>query len=934
MPNKIPESLKKKQKWTKPDLATVLNFTVIDQLDVFMTEAPQYPAWVEFNEDYLTAKKGQVTKYRGPNADKVIHYAFDALSSHSQDLMELEHHFGGKGKWKEVDHYAKFMIMLVKYHTSVGIWKRDVVTLEHFQIVYRILACLLAEHGPASIKDSNIVKKFRLKEKDATEHAMEQSDDTSTELLNEDRQKYERLAMGMGGVLTLHGGWAATAMNNNMQAKNHKFFGFGNGEGVVGGSMFGKLKLKSDIIVIDWVEIDDDSSSITMGDQTETKLRIPDHWPSVLSSRDHLVKSRVPKMNVRDRKSFKLWENMAFSIRNVEMGEDDDIGSDLEGLVSISNDEQIAAQVMELRNPGQELPTGKEGRSNAMAEVSEEEMERFKKESEFLDGLSGNAPDWSSSVKALNIASDSKMWMPGTSSQCQLKSWQPQGIYWLVTTCGSRLGGAILADCMGLGKTIQALCFLAYRNQEKVSIEGWGGHKPSMVIVPQVVARQWEKAIETYLTSDYRVHVYTVDRETTLDRSSVCKMNEYDIIVASYSAMTARHGQLRIEQWASQNATRPVIDCPLNLQGLFAVLVLDEAHLVKNTESKRARMALNMKPAKTILLTGTPADNRVADLKGLLSLFNTENLWLELGVPETFNPFKVDDDDERSILRVTLRAFDNFIEPLHDAPHKQAKYLKLLYRKIMLRRTYATKIRGVPIGDDIPMQASRNIQLVVAADYQSKLNDIMKVQRKDLFTRLENDRGEIILRIDGAKARNLVQATTWLPFGELGLVSQDNLSPYWDNKLSLKDLMIYFFGRIQDKLGFDPRSINDNDVLARVASGSKKLEWLGLLAARLTTILNTKVIVWVQYPGEEMLILKVLQASGLSAEAYHSGLTNSQRHGLIDKFNQPNKDPKILISTYNVAGIGLNLQGACWHTVLFTPAMNLPSRHYAGELPS
>jgi hypothetical protein len=32
-----------------------------------------------------------------------------------------------------------------------------------------------------------------------------------------------------------------------------------------------------------------------------------------------------------------------------------------------------------------------------------------------------------------------------------------------------------------------------------------------------------------------------------------------------------------------------------------------------------------------------------------------------------------------------------------------------------------------------------------------------------------------------------------------------------------------------------------------------------------------------------------------------------------------------MIGTYNVAGCGLNLQTPCWHTVLFTPAIDLPS---------
>jgi hypothetical protein len=65
-----------------------------------------------------------------------------------------------------------------------------------------------------------------------------------------------------------------------------------------------------------------------------------------------------------------------------------------------------------------------------------------------------------------------------------------------------------------------------------------------------------------------------------------------------------------------------------------------------------------------------------------------------------------------------------------------------------------------------------------ASDHQSRMNEIMKVQRKDLVRRAEDEQGEKLLRIDVAKARDLVQATTWLPFGELGLVG-----PFWSPHL-------------------------------------------------------------------------------------------------------------------------------------------------------
>lgn len=54
----------------------------------------------------------------------------------------------------------------------------------------------------------------------------------------------------------------------------------------------------------------------------------------------------------------------------------------------------------------------------------------------------------------------------------------------------------------------------------------------------------------------------------------------------------------------------------------------------------------------------------------------------------------------------------------------------------------------------------------------------MKGQQEDLLMRTENKQGKILLKIDGAKAQNQMQATTLIAFGELRLVRQEDLSPF------------------------------------------------------------------------------------------------------------------------------------------------------------
>jgi SNF2 family DNA or RNA helicase len=353
--------------------------------------------------------------------------------------------------------------------------------------------------------------------------------------------------------------------------------------------------------------------------------------------------------------------------------------------------------------------------------------------------------------------------MPGTDTGLVLKSWQPQVIFWMVLQCESLTCGGILADYMGLGKTIQTLCFIAYKNEKRWEIEGWGGNKPTLVLVPPAVAFQWYQAVSRFLGKRYRPFFYTAENYDmpVLTRKFVQdKMDRFSIVMGSYTNIVTHNGPAAIQKWQARNPDLPNDQCPVNLCGLFSVMVLDEAHIVKHPTAQRSQTAANIRAHKTIFLTGTPVANRASDLEGLLAILPTKDLWDKLRVEANFNPFEVDDEDPRSALRATLTAFDRFVRPLDARPRKQAVLLKQLYSKILLRRTYATKIQGEPVGYDIPVQVTRRMDIQVSSELQGRLNRIIDEQKKGLITAQRDDSGEVVYRMDGAKARNLVQATT------------------------------------------------------------------------------------------------------------------------------------------------------------------------------
>ena len=69
----------------------------------------------------------------------------------------------------------------------------------------------------------------------------------------------------------------------------------------------------------------------------------------------------------------------------------------------------------------------------------------------------------------------------------KLKSYQIKGVKWLISLWQNGLNG-ILADQMGLGKTIQTIGFLAH-------LKGKGMHGPYLIIAPLSTLSNWVNEI-------------------------------------------------------------------------------------------------------------------------------------------------------------------------------------------------------------------------------------------------------------------------------------------------------------------------------------------------------------------------------------------------------------------------------------------------------
>ena len=75
----------------------------------------------------------------------------------------------------------------------------------------------------------------------------------------------------------------------------------------------------------------------------------------------------------------------------------------------------------------------------------------------------------------------------------RLKSYQIKGVKWMISLWKNELNG-ILADQMGLGKTVQTIGLLAH-------LKGIGMHGPFLVVTPLSTLSNWVNEINRFVPS-------------------------------------------------------------------------------------------------------------------------------------------------------------------------------------------------------------------------------------------------------------------------------------------------------------------------------------------------------------------------------------------------------------------------------------------------
>ena len=157
--------------------------------------------------------------------------------------------------------------------------------------------------------------------------------------------------------------------------------------------------------------------------------------------------------------------------------------------------------------------------------------------------------------------------------------------------------GAILADEVGLGKTIEAGILLSQKWAER--------KRKLLIIVPSSLRKQWnQELIDKFFLPSLILETKSFNLE--IKKGNLNPFNQDEIVICSYHFARSKDSYIKLINWD--------------------LIVIDEAHHLRNVYKPTNKIANTIKDAVTlspkILLTATPLQNTLLELYGLVSVID------------------------------------------------------------------------------------------------------------------------------------------------------------------------------------------------------------------------------------------------------------------------------------------------------------------------
>ncbi|RDK05927.1 DEAD/DEAH box helicase [Cupriavidus lacunae] len=423
-------------------------------------------------------------------------------------------------------------------------------------------------------------------------------------------------------------------------------------------------------------------------------------------------------------------------------------------------------------------------------------------------------------IARLRAAREADIALPATLA-AELRPYQEAGYRWAMTLAASGLG-ACLADDMGLGKTLQALAVLVAR----------AGGGAALVIAPTSVCGNWASEARRFAPT-LTVHVYAEGERDTL----LAQAGPHDLVIVSYTLLQQASKAFCGREWHT--------------------VVADEAQAFKNAVTRRAQAMFALPSGFRMALTGTPVENRLAELWSVMRFCNP------------------------GLLGSLARFNEHFANPIERAGMREARLrLRRMIAPFVLRRTKPQVLDELPPRTELVIRVEP--EPVEAAHYEA-LRRQAQTEAEAALARAEAARKATQGAPAGAQARALAQAQQQAQ-ARIHLLAQ---------------LM-----RLR-RAACDPRLVTP-ELSGQLTEGAKVRAFVDLASGLAAS--GHKTLVFSQFVDFLQLLRQGLERAGLALQYLDGATPAAERTRRVAAFQAGEGD--VFLISLKAGGFGLNLTAA------------------------
>jgi SWI/SNF-related matrix-associated actin-dependent regulator of chromatin subfamily A member 5 len=284
-----------------------------------------------------------------------------------------------------------------------------------------------------------------------------------------------------------------------------------------------------------------------------------------------------------------------------------------------------------LESPKKGKSSGTSNNSNkngSKAESAADHRHRMTEQEEDEE-LMINANEYEDDEQAITHFTESPWYIKGG----EMRDYQVRGLNWMISLFENGING-ILADEMGLGKTLQTISLVGYmKHFRKLD-------NPYLVIVPKSTLQNWVNEFNKWCPSLKVACMKGLAEERNEFIANVMfDQSQWDALITSYECVLSEKAQLRKFNWK--------------------YIIIDEAHRIKNDESKLSVTVRTFTSRNRLLITGTPLQNNLKELWALLNFLVPDIFSSDEEFTDIFDTDKClgDDKDLISKLHTVLKPF-------------------------------------------------------------------------------------------------------------------------------------------------------------------------------------------------------------------------------------------------------------------------------------